>query len=171
VAGDDNYTTDEDTPFTATLGVDDLLQNDSDLDGDSLMVNMTPVSGVSNGTLALNANGTFTYTPDTNFSGSDSFTYEVSDGNGGTAQASVTIMVEAVNDAPDGDLNLDGVVNTGDVVIANRIALGLIPASPEQMTHGDVAPLIAGSPFPDGVINVADVLLIQRKVLGLISFP
>ncbi|MEE8134835.1 MAG: tandem-95 repeat protein, partial [Gemmatimonadales bacterium] len=44
--------------------------------------------------------GTFTYTPDANFNGSDGFTYEISDGAGGTAQASVTITVDPVNDAP-----------------------------------------------------------------------
>ena len=41
-----------------------------------------------------------TYTPNANFNGTDTFTYEVSDGNGGTAQATVTITVNAVNDAP-----------------------------------------------------------------------
>ena len=99
-AVNDAYTTNEDTPFTATLGVNDLLFNDSDIDGDTLTVNTTPVVDVSNGTLVLNADGTFTYTPTANFNGSDSFTYEISDGNGGTAQATVTITVDPVNDAP-----------------------------------------------------------------------
>jgi len=54
----------------------------------------------ANGTVVLNANGTFTYTPDADFNGTDSFTYQVSDGNGGTAQATVDVVVEAVNDAP-----------------------------------------------------------------------
>jgi len=72
---------------------------------------------------------------------------------------------------PDGDLNLDGQVSSGDVLIAVRIALGLVTASTEQMQHGDVAPLSAGSPNPDGVINTADVLVIQRIASGLVSFP
>ena len=100
VAVNDAFTTDEDTPYTATMGVNDLLLNDTDLDGDMLMVNTTPVSGPSNGTLVLNADGTFTYTPNANFSGSDSFVYEVSDGNGGTAQASVDITINPINDNP-----------------------------------------------------------------------
>ena len=79
---------------------DELLSNDSDLDGDTLQVNTTPGIGPTNGTLQLNADGTFTYTPNANFFGSDSFTYEVTDGNGGTAQATVAITVGAVNDAP-----------------------------------------------------------------------
>ena len=95
VATGDNFNAFEGAPYTAVLGVDDLLLNDSDLDGDTLTVNTTPVVDVTNGTLTLNANGTFTYTPNANFNGSDSFTYEVSDGNGGTAQATVTLTVQA----------------------------------------------------------------------------
>jgi hypothetical protein len=71
---------------------------------------------------------------------------------------------------PDGDLNADNQVNAGDVLIASRIALGLMTASIEQMDHGDVAPLLNGSPAPDGVIDVADVLVIQRKAIGAITF-
>ena len=68
---------------------------------------MTLVDDVDNGTLVLNADGSFTYTPEANFNGTDSFTYTVSD-DGGTANGgddtgntvTVTINVAAVNDAP-----------------------------------------------------------------------
>jgi hypothetical protein len=43
-------------------------------------------------------------------------------------------------------------------------------ASVEQMGHGDVAPLLDGSPSPDGTINAADILVIQRKALGQLNF-
>ena len=72
---------------------------------------------------------------------------------------------------PDGDLNLDGQVDAGDILIVMRIALGFMTATPEQMIHGDVAPLNAGSPNPDGIINAADVLLVKGKALGTLSFP
>ena len=96
----DRFSTDEDTAYTATLNVNDLLLNDSDLDGDTLSVNTTPVSEPANGTLVLNANGTFTYTPNANFNGTDSFVYQVTDGNGGSAQATVNITVNSINDDP-----------------------------------------------------------------------
>ncbi|MDH5426853.1 MAG: tandem-95 repeat protein, partial [Nitrospirota bacterium] len=99
VAGNDAYVTLEDTPMTTALGTG-VLANDTDLDGDTLTVNTTPVVGVSNGTLVLNADGTFTYTPNSGWSGVDTFTYQVTDGNGGSAQATVTITVTSVNDAP-----------------------------------------------------------------------
>ena len=82
------------------MNVNDLLLNDSDLDGDTLSVNTTPVSEPANGTLVLNANGTFTYTPNANFNGTDSFVYQVTDGNGGTAEATVDITVNSINDDP-----------------------------------------------------------------------
>ena len=98
VAVDDSYATDEDTPLTvAAAGV---LANDDDANGDPLAAVVT--SGPSNGVLSLNPNGSFVYTPNANFAGTDSFTYAVSDGNGNSDEATATIAVAAVNDAPDG---------------------------------------------------------------------
>lgn len=71
-----------------------LLSNDTDIDpGDSLSVNTTPVVDVSNGSLTLNANGSFTYTPTPGFIGVDTFTYEVCDSHGlcDTAVVNLTI--------------------------------------------------------------------------------
>ena len=50
--------------------------------------------------MTLNADGTFTYTPNSNYNGPDSFTYQVSDGNGGTSTATVNIDVVPVTDQP-----------------------------------------------------------------------
>jgi len=74
--------------------------SDSDVDGDTLTVSATLVTNVVNGALTLNTDGTFTYTPDANFNGSDSFEYTLDDGNGGTDTAIVTLTVNPVNDAP-----------------------------------------------------------------------
>ena len=84
VAIGESFTAVEGIPFTAELGLNDLLLNDTDIEGDTLSVNTTPVTGPANGSLVLNADGTFTYTPNNNFNGTDSFVYEVLDGNGGT---------------------------------------------------------------------------------------
>jgi hypothetical protein len=89
----DSYTTLQNTQLTGTVGSNDLLQNDSDADPDVLAVNTTPVSNVANGTLTLATDGSFTYSPSSTFFGSDSFTYQVTDGNGGTDTANVTISV------------------------------------------------------------------------------
>lgn len=76
-----------------------VLSNDSDPDGDPLSAVLA--SGPANGTLALNANGSFTYTPGADFYGTDGFSYKARDGAGAeSAPASVTITVSAVNDPP-----------------------------------------------------------------------
>ncbi|HIE98699.1 MAG: Ig-like domain-containing protein [Fuerstiella sp.] len=95
-AADDSYNVAEDGILNVTgLGV---LTNDIDADGDSLSA--TLVSGTTNGLLTLNSNGSFSYTPAAKFHGSDSFTYEVSDGRGDTTQATAVITVTSVNDGP-----------------------------------------------------------------------
>ncbi len=98
VATNDDYTVDEDGVLSvATPGV---LDNDTDPDGDPLSAVL--VTDVTNGTLTLNADGSFTYTPDANFFGSDSFTYYAQDGQGGqSTAATVTITITPVNDPPD----------------------------------------------------------------------
>src|SRR6185369_12731177 len=58
------------------------------------------VSGPANGTLTLNADGSFDYAPTANFNGDDSFVYTASDGVATSAETTVTIHVQAVNDAP-----------------------------------------------------------------------
>ena len=98
-AQDDSFSLDEDASLTGeNVLADNGSGADSDIDGDTLTVSL--VSDVTNGSLTLNPNGSFDYTPDADFTGTDSFTYEVDDGNGGTDQATVTLNVGAVNDAP-----------------------------------------------------------------------
>ncbi len=103
VAVDDAASGDEDTAITGNV-----LANDSDPDGDSLSVTEVngaartdnPVTLPSGARLTIAADGSFVYTPAANFNGSDTFTYTVSDGRGGTAMATATLAVGAVNDAP-----------------------------------------------------------------------
>ena len=71
---------------------------------------------------------------------------------------------------PDGNLKGTGTVDITDALKALRIAVGLIQPSPEEMLHGDVAPLIGALPVPDNKIDVADALAILRKVVGLATF-
>ena len=77
----------------------DVLSNDTDGDGDTLV--LSSVEGVSNGTVTIE-NGQIRYTPDVGFSGQETLVYTVSDGYGGTDTATVTITVNPVS-APLGD--------------------------------------------------------------------
>jgi len=92
VAANDSVSTPEDTPTTVSV-----LANDSDPDSDSLTV--TAVTQPAHGTAAFTPSGVI-YTPAANYNGADSFTYTISDGNGGNATATVSVTVSPVNDPP-----------------------------------------------------------------------
>ncbi|MBP8303469.1 MAG: tandem-95 repeat protein [Phycisphaerae bacterium] len=95
-AANDAYSTNEDTALV--VAAPGVLANDTDNDGDPLTAVLD--TGVANGALTFNADGSFTYTPSANWSGSDSFTYHATDGKVDSLPATVTITVAAVNDAP-----------------------------------------------------------------------
>jgi len=96
VAGDDSYSTNEDTLLTVTAP--GVLVNDTDIDSASLTAVL--VTDVSNGTLNLGSDGSFTYDPNDDFNGGDSFTYTANDGFADSNLATVSITVVAVNDPP-----------------------------------------------------------------------
>ncbi|MFC5284084.1 Ig-like domain-containing protein, partial [Pedobacter alpinus] len=113
-ADNDNYRTREDTPII--INTPGVIINDIDPDDDDLKISLSSakdpegqagtVNGTKsffrtkNGTVTLNDNGSFTYTPNKNFFGTEYFIYEVTDGKLSSNFAQVTIVVEEVNDPP-----------------------------------------------------------------------
>src|SRR5262249_4899973 len=120
VAMDDSYQTAEDTGVTGQAIA-------SDIDGDGLTYSL--VTGPAFGTLVFNADGSFTYTPDANYSGPDRFTFTANDGSADSNAATVTLTVTAVNDAP---------VLTGGAVLAE------IPEASSNPPGGSVSSLFGG---------------------------
>src|SRR5207245_6846493 len=96
VAVPDSYLTNEDTALT--IAAPGVLANDTDIDSATLTAAL--VSGPANGTLTLNADGSLTYTRAANCNGTDSFTDKASDNFVDSPVATVTIAINAVNDAP-----------------------------------------------------------------------
>jgi hypothetical protein len=94
VARDDEYILEEDSPGN-TL---DVLTNDSDPDSNPLTIwiDRSP----EHGDVTVGTNQIVTYTPDPDFSGTDTFVYSISDGNAGTDSATVTLIVRQMNDLP-----------------------------------------------------------------------
>ena len=81
----------------------DISANVADVDGTVVLSTTTVTSGPSNGNLTNNGDGTFSYTGNADFVGSDSFTYTVEDNDGQvSSDITVTINVSDVNDAPTG---------------------------------------------------------------------
>ncbi|MBA4105895.1 MAG: hypothetical protein C0485_09065 [Pirellula sp.] len=110
VAVTDSYTVNEDATLTVNVA-DGVLSNDTDVEGDARTAEV--VTNPTHGTLTLNANGSFTYTPTANYSGADSFTYRAKDANGQSQPITVTITVNGVNDAPTAGNDSKSVTNDG----------------------------------------------------------
>ncbi len=157
VTQDDLYMVDEDNTLIVS-SASGVLNNDSDGDNDPLTASLT--AQASNGQVTLHSDGSFTYVPNANFNGIDSFSYAASDGRD-SSTATVTIIVNAVNDAPtaaDDSYSLDqntsltlpapGVLgNDGDV---DGDGLTAVPNTPPH--HGNLTLNPDGSftyiPFP-----------------------
>jgi YVTN family beta-propeller protein len=92
----DDYATNEDAPLTESAP--GVLSNDADEDGDILTAVL--VNGPAHGTLTLNPDGSFTYTPAPDYSGADGFIYLAYDGVVGSDLVAVSLTVNPVNDAP-----------------------------------------------------------------------
>ena len=92
----DAYATQEDTP----LSVEQPGVLDNDTDGNDDPLTAVLASAPEHGDLMLDGDGSFTYTPDADFNGSDSFTYRAGDGGLESDPATVTIGVSAVDDPP-----------------------------------------------------------------------
>lgn len=174
VAINDSYITDEDVILTVPdIGV---LNNDTDIENDVLSAILA--DGVSNGTLTLYANGSFTYLPDSNSNGLDSFTYIVNDGTDNSSSlASVNITVNSVNDSPIANNETSSVdeddqtiiilqgsdVDVGDsltfIVISNPLhgSLTGFNASSGHVTYAPVADFNGQDSFTflvtDGIVN------------------
>ena len=92
VANADSAATNEDTAVTVNVA-----DNDTDIDNDALFVESA--GGAAHGTVTPNG-AAITYTPEADWFGADSFVYTISDGHGGTATSSVSVIVTPVNDPP-----------------------------------------------------------------------
>jgi VCBS repeat-containing protein len=97
VANPDAYTINEDTSLTASAATG-VLANDTDADHNTLSAIL--VATPAHGTLALNSDGSFTYTPQPNYAGPDAFGYKANDGTDDSNTAAVQITINQVNDPP-----------------------------------------------------------------------
>ena len=151
---------DEDSSLT--INPADLLANDSDIDGDRLSI--SSVQDAEHGRVEINDDGDIVFTPDADYHGDASFTYTVSDGQGGSDTATVNLNVESINDEP--VINVVDTTVTEDTaqIIATADDLdGSIDSSSLSAEHGTVA--IDGdgniSYTPDADYNGSDTVSIS----------
>ncbi|HKY52887.1 MAG TPA: ExeM/NucH family extracellular endonuclease, partial [Anaerolineales bacterium] len=141
VATDDNYSTDEDTALN--VAAPGVLANDTDGNGDALAAIL--VSGPSNGSLTLNADGSFSYTPAADFNGTDSFTYKANDGVADSNVATVTITVNAVNDSP--------VANPDSLIVAKNSSGIVLALANDLDVDGDTLTVVSFTQGAHGTVK------------------
>jgi len=146
-ANDDSATTNEDQPLNINV-----LANDSDSSGAAITIN--GVGEAENGTVAIGAGGTVNYTPNADFSGTDSFTYTISNPSGDTATGNVTVQVDAVNDAPTGVFLSSNSINEDIDTSSNALVGTLTGADVDNTSH--IFQLVVGSGDTDNSLFVID---------------
>jgi CshA-type fibril repeat protein/VCBS repeat-containing protein len=124
------------------------------LDGSSVLGNdsgtgaltVTEATGPSDGTLSLDSDGTYVYTPDAGFSGSDEFTYVIHDAFGNTSSAvPVTITVDPSAVADTADVAAGGTLNEMTSVLANDLGTALTAVHVSGPTHGTLVLNVDGT--------------------------
>jgi hypothetical protein len=131
-----------------------VLSDDTDLNGQTMTANL--VTNVSHGTLSLNPDGSFIYTPNLNYLGADSFTYTASDASGASPPATVTLNIQPLDvtnltvgtvaadhvtlNWNDNAVNLTGIKieQSGDAVDWNSLAE--LPAGAQSFTATGLTP-------------------------------
>ncbi|MBB1304107.1 Ig-like domain-containing protein [Pseudoalteromonas sp. SR43-5] len=148
VAQNDAYQFSKNKLFEVTVQ-NGLLINDFNIEAGDLSVNTTAINATQNGELTLNADGSFTYQPDLGFIGVDSFTYSISNEQGLTATAQVTLSESGVNTFPEANddqytLDEDSSASLLDVLANDTDADGdTISISNIENTAGE-ATIVAG---------------------------
>ena len=118
IADNDSFQVDEDTSLTGNV----ITNSDTDVEND--MLTATLVSGPINAdTFLLNPDGSFTYTPVENFHGTDTFEYQIADGNGGFDTATVVITVQPINDSPVASRDSIEITSGQDSNVAGNVLL------------------------------------------------
>ncbi|PIF32796.1 gliding motility-associated-like protein [Flavobacterium sp. 9] len=134
IAVDDTATATEDTLYTSTVS---LVANDTDVDSSPLTVVAGTYTTTKGGTLTLAADGSYTYMPAANFSGTDTVDYTVTDGSL-TDIGTLTITVNAVNDAPiavdDVNATNEDTTLTVDVASGNNLLANDTDADGDTLT-------------------------------------
>ncbi len=137
-AADDSYQTIPNQPL-AIGAAEGVLANDSDVDSVSLEAVL--VADVANGALALNPDGSFNYTPATDFSGSDSFTYVANDGVLDSQAATVSIVISTPPVAVD-----DRYDATEDILLVIPSLTGVLANDGDTNPPDDLSALLVSGP-------------------------
>ena len=164
VAVDDAYATDEDIELN--VAAPGVLDNDSDPDGDPITA--IKVTDPTDGALTLNADGSFTYAPDTGFFGSDSFTYKANDTLLDSNIVTVTITVNEVDTTPPQVALLNSVAATNDGALLEGETVQ-VSITQILVTFDEPVSDPPGDSDPDDATNPSNYLLVRDGPNGILQ--
>ncbi len=172
-AGADSGNTNEGTAVTI-----DVLLNDGDTDGTLTPASVTVTSAPANGSTSVNtSNGRITYTPSGNFNGTNTFQYTVNDNRAATSNAAtVTVTVNAVNDAP--ILSVPGTTQNVDegaslafsTANGNPITVADVDADETAMPAGGVNVTLAATKGTIALASTAGLVNLTGNSSASVSF-
>ena len=146
------YNATEDVALVVPVGTG-VLVNDTDVDNAHATLTAHIHSLPAHGTVTLNLDGSFTYTPATNYSGPDGFFYKANDGNALSAPTGVSILVQGVNDAPVANNDTYSLSRSGvPVVVSSLVLSGATATATTAIQHG----LTTGHPVRISGANEAE---------------
>jgi len=142
-ANDDVVNVNEDSTLKSNVTGNDVLSGD----GGNVWAKVT---NPAHGTVIMNSDGTYSYIPEANYNGTDSFTYSITDADGDSDTATVNIVVNDINDGPvakndsvvtnedtsveiditDNDTDIDGTIDVGSVTITQNPVHGTVTINP-----------------------------------------
>lgn len=146
-AADDVNTTQVNTPVSG-----DVSTNDSDPNSDNLIYTTTPVTDPQHGSVVLNSDGTYTYTPDNGYVGTDTFVYEVCDDGTPSECDQATVTITIIEGPTANDDNASTNINTPvDINVLSNDVAGGAPLDPTSISF------VSGTepdPTTEGVFTV-----------------
>ena len=128
IVSDGTFTTEEDTDYSGTLSA-------SDPDNDPLTYYISTNGTKGEATITNAATGAFTYSPTENETGSDSFTFKVNDGKVDSINATVTVAISAVNDAPESPSDPTPADSASDVSTDTSLAWSCSDVDGDSLTY------------------------------------
>ena len=164
VAAGDSFTVEEDGELNVTTA-QSILKNDSDVDEYELMAVM--VDSTRNGELNLNENGTFSYKPDKDFWGADSFTYKARDKkNALSSTVTVQLTITAVNDVPEVANNSTVTLNEGQrvTIAAATLSVTDIDNSASEIIYTPTRLPTSGSLLLDDTVKSVSGMFTQKNI-------
>ncbi|MBN2869391.1 MAG: cadherin-like domain-containing protein [Campylobacterales bacterium] len=143
----DAFTTSEDTPVTGNLAGNDTPS----ADGGNVW---TLTEGAQNGTVVINPDGTYTYTPNEGYNGPDSFTYTITDVDGDTSTTTVTIDVTPINELADAS---ESVTVPEDGSVSGNLLDNVTDLDPDA-THSVTQFVVNGTTYAAGTtVNIPEI--------------